>query len=108
MEIFKITKNFPDSKKFALSSQIIRSSRSVCANIAEAYRKRDYIKHFKSKLTDADSENSETQLWLDFAVACKYVQPETAKQLEEKSIKIGKLINYMILNPSKFEVKKDQ
>ena len=62
MEIFQLTKDFPKSEMFGLTSQMIRSSRSVCSNIAEGYRKRQYEKHFKSKLSDADSENSETQL----------------------------------------------
>ncbi|WP_372938004.1 four helix bundle protein [Seonamhaeicola sp.] len=62
MEIFHLTKEFPKSETFSLTSQIIRSSRSVYSNIAESYRKRQYIKHFKSKLSDADSENTETQL----------------------------------------------
>ena len=67
MKIFNISKNFPSEEKFALTSQIVRSSRAVCSAIAEGYRKRQYVKHFKSKLSDADSENSETQLWLEFA-----------------------------------------
>ena len=71
MEIFQLTKTFPSSEQFILSFQIIRSSRALCSAIAEAYRKRQYEKHSKSKLSDADSENSETQLWLDFALACE-------------------------------------
>ena len=73
MEIFHLTINFPKSEMFGLSSQMIRSSRSVCINIAEGYRKRQYEKHFKSKMSDADSEISENQLWLDFAVSCEYI-----------------------------------
>lgn len=76
MEIFHLVNVFPKSEIFGLSSQMIRSSRSVCSNIAEGYRKRHYEKHFKSKLSDADSENSETQLWLDFALACDYISEE--------------------------------
>lgn len=104
MEIFHITKSFPTTEQFALTSQIIRSSRSVCSSIAEAYRKRLYPKHFKSKLSDADSENSETQLWLDFALACNYIDIEKKKELENKSKEVGKLINYMIKNPDKFGI----
>ena len=70
MEIFHLTKSFPKSEMFLLTSQIVRSSRSVCSNIAEGYRKRKYEKYFRSKLSDSDSENSETQLWLEFAFAC--------------------------------------
>lgn len=103
MEIFHLTKIFPKQEMFALSSQIIRSSRSVCSNITESYRKRQYEKHFKSKLSDADQENSETQLWLDFALACEYISEHTYKDLTTKSIEIGKLINYMMNNPEKFK-----
>jgi len=102
MKIFEISKSFPSEERFALTSQIVRSSRSVCSNIAEGYRKRQYIKHFKSKLSDADSENSETQLWLEFALACKYINQEQKTELENQSIEIGKLIYYMINNPDKF------
>ncbi|MGV8812688.1 MAG: four helix bundle protein [Gelidibacter sp.] len=73
MDIFHVTKGFPKSEQFVLTSQKVRSSRAVCLAIAEAYRKRQYEKHFKSKLSDADSENSETQLWLDFALDFDYV-----------------------------------
>tara|TARA_R100000935_G_scaffold41776_1_gene63447 strand:- start:320 stop:688 length:369 start_codon:yes stop_codon:yes gene_type:complete len=106
MEIFKISKNFPNDEKFALTSQIVRSSRGVCSAIAEAYRKRDYVKHFKSKLTDADSENSETQLWFDFALACNYISQKDYVRLQFQSEEVGKLLNYMINNPEKFGIKK--
>jgi len=81
---------------------MIRSSRSVCSNIAEGYRKRQYEKHFKSKLSDAESENSETQLWLDFTLACDYISEEKKNELQYKSEEIGKLINYMKKHPDKF------
>jgi four helix bundle protein len=105
MEIFTLSKQFPNEEKFALTSQIVRSSRAVCSAIAEAYRKRQYEKHFKSKLSDADSENSETQLWLDFAFACKYITEIEKNELQYQSMEIGKLINFMIQNPSKFGIK---
>ena len=105
MKIFHVSKSFPVEERFGLTSQIVRSSRSVCSAIAEAYRKRSYSKHFKSKLTDADSENSETQLWLDFALSCNYISQEEQNDLQNRSEEVGKLINYMILNPSKFGVK---
>lgn len=73
MEIFKISKNFPKEETYSLTDQIRCSSRSVCANIGEAYRKRIYQKHFISKLTDSDAENTETIVWLEFAFACKYI-----------------------------------
>ena len=102
MEIFEVSKAFPKEEKYSLTDQIRRSSRSVCSNIAEAYRKRKYPKHFISKLTDSDGENSETRVWLEFAMACKYIDKGNFEELEMKSKEVGKLINYMILNPNKF------
>ncbi|WP_428225895.1 four helix bundle protein [Flavobacterium sp.] len=104
MKIFKLSKSFPKEETYSLTDQVRRSSRSVCANIAESYRKRDYPKHFHSKLTDADAENSETQVWLEFALHCEYLNQEIYEELFLESDEIGKLINYMILNPSKFGV----
>lgn len=102
MAIFEISKSFPIEEKYSLTDQIRRSSRSVCANLAEAYRKRWYEKHVVSKLTDSDAENSETQVWLDFAKECAYINEEQRSDLENQSIEIGKLIQYMINNPGKF------
>ena len=107
MKIFDLSKSFPKEEKYSLTDQIRRFSRSVCANIAEAYRKRDYPKHFHSKLTDCDAENSETQTWLEFAYACEYITQETFLIFTNENIEVGKLINYMILNPNKFGVKSD-
>jgi four helix bundle protein len=106
MNIFELTKSFPKEEMYSLTDQIRRSSRSVTITISEAYRKREYPKHFHSKLTDADSENSETQGWLEYALACKYINNDRFLELTNNSIEIGKLINYMILNPEKFGVKK--
>lgn len=102
MEIYKISKLFPREERYSLTDQIRRSSRSTCANIAEAYRKRIYPKHFITKLTDSDGENGETVVWLDFALACEYITKEMYKPLVLESGEIGKLINYMINNPAKF------
>lgn len=102
MEIKNLTDSFSKEEKYALTDQIRRSSRSVCANMAEAYRKRRYVNHFISKLTDCDGENSETTVWLDFAFECKYVVTQVYQDLILKSKEIGKLINYMINNPDKF------
>lgn len=107
MKIFEITQKFPKEETYSLTDQIRRSSRSVPVTIAEAYRKRIYPKNFHSKLTDSDSENSETQVWLEFAFACKYISESIYKELTSESLEIGKLINYMILNPEKFGVKKE-
>jgi len=102
MEIYHISRQFPKEEKYSLTDQIRRSSRSVCSNLAEAYRKRNYPKHFASKLTDSDGENSETLVWLEFAFACDYVDQNIFFKLETKVRENGKLINFMILNPEKF------
>jgi len=102
MKIFNITKSFPKEETYSLTDQIRRSSRSVSSNIAEAYRKRIYPKNFISKLTDSDAENSETQTWLEFSLECNYIDQDTYNDLIKSSEEIGRLINYMINNPSKF------
>ncbi|MEO9953212.1 four helix bundle protein [Nonlabens sp.] len=107
MKIFELSKSFPNEEKYSLTDQIRRSSRSVNANIAEAYRKRRYPKHFISKLTDADGENSETVVWLRYALACHYITESQQEPLLSKSKEVGKLINYMIKNPGKFGVGKE-
>lgn len=104
MRIFEITKSFPKEEMYSLTDQIRRSSRSVPANIAEAYRKRIYPKSFHSKLTDSDAENSETQVWLEFSFKCNYINEAIYNELLNESNEVGKLINYMILNPQKFGV----
>ncbi len=103
MKIFEITKAFPKEERYALTDQIRRSSRSVCANIAESYRKRLYLKHFIAKLSDADMENSETSVWIDFALACKYITKETKDELNKESKEVGMLLGYMIQYPEKFK-----
>ncbi len=103
MEIFEITKTFPIEEKYPLTDQIRRSSRSVCANIGEAYRKRRYVKHFISKLSDSDAENTETQVWLDFSLSCKYIQKERYDDFILQTDEVGKLLNYMMNNPGKFK-----
>jgi four helix bundle protein len=105
MEIFKITTNFPKEEKYSLSDQIKRSSRSVCACIGEAYRKRQYPAHFVSKLSDSDMENTETQVWLDFSLSCKYIDKIQYEDLKQKSEEVGRLIAYMIGHPEKFTKK---
>ncbi|WP_317167362.1 four helix bundle protein [Winogradskyella costae] len=102
MDIFHLSKKFPKEETYSLTNQIRRCSRSVCANLSEAYRKRRYPKHFISKLTDCDAENGETQTWLEFALACDYISNETYNNLLKESQDIANLINYMILNPNKF------
>ena len=102
MEIFEVSKLFPKEETYSLTDQIRRSSRSVCANIAESYRKRVYPKNFLSKLTDAEAENSETQVWLDFSLACGYLEEIKYNELTALNTEVGKLIYYMMNNPDKF------
>jgi four helix bundle protein len=107
MEIYEFSMSFPKEEKYSLTDQIRRSSRSVCANIAESYRKRLYIKNFISKLTDSDAENSETTVWLDFALECNYIGKENHEQMVQESAEIGRLLNFMIQHPEKFGCKKE-
>ena len=103
MEIFEASKAFPKEEKYGLISQIRNSSRSVCACIGEGYRKRRYQAHFISKMSDADMENSETQVWLDFALACRYMTKNVYDDFILKSEEVGRLLNHMILNPEKYK-----
>jgi four helix bundle protein len=103
MEIFELTKKFPKEETYSLIDQIRRSSRSVFASIAEAYKKRRYPNHFISKLTDADMENGETQAWLDASLACNYITRELYDDLNKKSEEVTYLLIYMINNPDKFQ-----
>ncbi len=102
MEIFEITKKFPKEEVYSLTSQIRRSSRSVCSCLLEAYRKKKYPNHFVAKVTDSDIENSETSGWLDFSLACKYFDTVTHKRLLLKNEEIGRLLHHMINNPEKY------
>ena len=102
MIIFEITKNFPKNEQYSLTDQIRRSSRSVCANLAEAYRKKRYPAHFISKLTDCDAENSETLVWLEFSLACKYIDDSSFQTFVSKNEEVGKLLNHIITNPEKY------
>jgi four helix bundle protein len=102
IEVYQVSRNFPSHEVFNLTSQLLRSSRSVCANIAEAYRKRRYRQHFILKLTDALAENSETECWLDFAFQHGYLNPDQYQSLFEQNQQAGRLIHYMIKNPDKF------
>ena len=102
MEIFELTKLFPKEEKFSLTDQVRRSSRSICTNIAEAFRKKRYPAHFVLKVTDSDAENSETGVWFDFSKDCLYISAEKYTSLMERNEQIGKLLNHMINNPDKY------
>jgi four helix bundle protein len=95
-EIFDLTTFFPKDEKFSLTDQIRRSSRSVGAQIAEAWAKRRYEKHFTSKLTDSDGEQMETQHWLETALDCGYIDHKTRTQLVDKCLEIGRMLGGMI------------
>jgi four helix bundle protein len=103
MRIFELTKSFPKEEMYSLTDQIRKSSRSVCANLAEAFRRRKYPKHFVSKLSDSEGEAAETQVWLDFSLKCKYIGQQNYQELYEKYDQIlGKLVN-MALHPEKWK-----
>jgi four helix bundle protein len=103
MRIFELSKAFPE-ERYSLTDQMRRSSRSVCANIAEAWRKRRYEAHFVSKLSDAESEEEETRVWLEFSSRCGYLPPREAKDLDETFDRIiGQLVQ-MISGSSRWTV----
>ena len=105
-EIFILSKSFPAEEKYSLTDQIRRSSRSVGAQIAEAWGKRRYEMHFISKLTDADSEQLETQHWLEISEESSYISSESSKLLLHKCETIGKMLQSMIDKSSVFCKKK--
>ena len=101
-EIFEFTKRLPPHEKYSLTDQIRRSSRSVGAQIAEAWAKRRYEKHFVSKLTDADGEQQETQHWIETAVDCGYLSNDQANDFLQKCQRIGRLLGGMIAKSDRF------
>ena len=101
-EIFDISMKFPKEEMYSLTDQVRRSSRSVGAQIAEAWTKRRYQKHFISKLTDAVGEELETQHWIEAAQDCAYLSPETSSGLLEKYDTLGKMLNSMINKSASF------
>ncbi len=107
MRIFELSKTFPPEERFALTSQIRRSSRSICLNLREAWAKRRYEAHFVSKLTDCDGENSETDSSLDFARGCEYISAADHKALTSLCQEVGRMLGRMIRAPSSFLIAKD-
>ena len=105
MEIFNISKTWPREEKYALTDQIRRSSRSVCANLREAWAKRRYEAYFTNKLTDSDGENSETDTWLDFAKDCGYLSVADHNRLANEDREIGAMLGSMLNNPGPFLIK---
>jgi four helix bundle protein len=102
LDIMEISKSFPKEEKYSLTDQVRRSSRSVCANIAEGYRKRVYPKSFCSKIVDADGECSETVVHIKFAKYAEYISEETLQYFESGYEEVGRILNYMFHNPEKF------
>ncbi len=101
-QIFDITKKFPKEEMYSLTDQVRRSSRSIGAQISEAWGKRRYEKHFVSKLTDADGEQLETQHWIETALDCSYITKEAAVELLQQYSSIGKMLNSMISKSALF------
>ena len=102
MHIFNESKTFPHEERYSLTSQIRRSSRSVAANIAEGFRKRQYPSMFVSKLADSDAEATETQVWLDFARDCGYLSTEHHSELMARYEEVGRMLYAMIEHPERF------
>ncbi|MBC7948700.1 MAG: four helix bundle protein [Chitinophagaceae bacterium] len=102
MKVFHVSKRFPAEERYSLTDQLRRSTRSVCANLAEAYKRKTYKNHFQSKLNDADTENAETQVWLDISKDCNYLATLEHREFTSLNDEVGKLIWYMINNPEKF------
>ena len=102
MEIFLISKGFPAEERYSLTDQIRRASRSVCSNLAEAWRKRIYKAVFVNKISDSMQEASETQTWLDFCIACKYIDQQTFERLDQEYEKILAMLNAMEMKADKF------
>ncbi len=102
MEIFKDSKAFPKDERFSLTDQIRRSSRSIVANIAEGFRKRQYPNMFASKMADSDAETAETQVWLDFCLDCGYMKQERHDELLRAYEEVGKMLGVMIDHPERF------
>lgn len=103
-EIYQLSREFPPVEKYSLTDQIRRSSRSVCANIAEAFRMRRYPAAFVSKLTLSEGEAAETQVWLEFAESCEYLTSTFRNELNEKYEKILGILVNMIHHPEKWKI----
>ncbi|NEP56082.1 MAG: four helix bundle protein [Symploca sp. SIO2G7] len=105
MKVFEVTKSFPAEERFSLTDQIRRSSRSVAANITEAWRKRRYPAAFVSKLSDAESEAAETQTWIEIALRCGYLTTEEASYLDSRCEEVLAQIVAMINHPEKWTIR---
>jgi four helix bundle protein len=108
MQIFETSKRFPTEERFSLTSQIRRSSRSVCLNLREAWAKRRFEAHFVSKLTDCDGENSETDSSLEFARDCGYITATEHCELAQLCAEVGRMLGRMLTNPEPFLIKQPE
>lgn len=108
MEIFRFSKDFPKEERYSLTDQVRRSSRSVCANITEAWRKRRYPAAFVAKLSDAEGEAAETQTWIQFAVECGYIERDSAKVLYAEYDAILGMLVRMISDPASWTIPPQQ
>ncbi len=106
MEIFELTKNFPKEETYSLVDQMRRSSRSVCTNLSEAWRKRRYRAAFVSKLSDSESESAETQVLLEFAFRCRYVEKETFEKLDERYEHVLSQLVRMVMDADKWVIRR--
>lgn len=104
MKIYMLTKSFPKDESYSLTDQIRRSSRSVCSNIAEAFRRRKYPKSFSSKLNESEAEAAETQNWLDFSMECKYITLETHQSIDKEYESILRMLVTMQKQPEKWGI----
>jgi four helix bundle protein len=105
MKLFEASKKFPPEERYSLTDQMRRSSRSVCASIADAWRKRRYPNPFVSKLSDAEAEAAETQVWIEFSAKCRYLPSDQSDELDRQYEKIqGKLVN-MLSHPEQWRIR---
>jgi len=103
--LFQLTKQFPVEERYSMVNQIRRSSRSICANIGEAWRKRRYKAHFVSKLSDAESEASETRVWLEFALRCEYLSKDQFEELDDIYDKVIAQLVLMLSHPEQWTIR---
>jgi four helix bundle protein len=106
MQIFEFSKAFPKEETYSLTDQVRRSSRSVCANLAEGWRKCRYENHFIAKLSDAEMEAGETQSWLEFCVSCHYLKRDQARPIYRSYDSITKMLITMVRNPDPWLLKR--
>jgi four helix bundle protein len=102
MKVYKRSRRFPPEERFGLIAQITDSSRSVCVNIVEAYKRRRYKSYYLSKLNDSEAENAENQVWIDFANTSGYFSEGEYEELTSDNDEVAKLVLYMIIHPEKF------